>query len=173
MDFVKSYFGKNEPLTSWTRLSPVFFQISTDLGKNGGQKCSTGQRFADLEKKQGKKVFNWSEVHFYRSNFLQNPYFSQTIRKTSGLAISELVVVYGEQSVKIIFTHSLCYSWIILHIFNCYFCQGQRLMKKKCHSTRNIQLQAIKLRAELLIYSNLRIKGNQCTNMLRKQLKNL
>ena len=23
-----------------------------------------------------KKVFNWSEVHLYRSNFLQNPYFS-------------------------------------------------------------------------------------------------
>ena len=33
MDFVRSYFGKNEPLTS-------------------------------------------SEVHLYRSNFLQNPYFS-------------------------------------------------------------------------------------------------
>ena len=24
----------------------------------------------------GKKVFNWSEVHLYRSNFLQNPYFN-------------------------------------------------------------------------------------------------
>ena len=22
------------------------------------------------------KVFNWSEVHFYRSNFLQNPYLN-------------------------------------------------------------------------------------------------
>ena len=50
MDFVRSYFGKNEPLTSWTLLSPVFFQISTDL-----------------EKKRGTKEFNWSEVHFYRS----------------------------------------------------------------------------------------------------------
>ena len=38
MDFVKSYFGKNEPLTS-----------------------------TDLDKKRGTKVFNWSEVHFYRS----------------------------------------------------------------------------------------------------------
>ena len=28
MDFVKSYFSKNEPLTSWTLLSPIFFQIS-------------------------------------------------------------------------------------------------------------------------------------------------
>ena len=26
-------------------------------------------------KKVMKKVFNWSEVHWYRSNFLQNPYF--------------------------------------------------------------------------------------------------
>ena len=25
--------------------------------------------------KEGKKVFNLSEVHFYRSNFIQNPYF--------------------------------------------------------------------------------------------------
>jgi hypothetical protein len=39
MDFVRSYFGTNEPLLN------TF-------------------------------VFNWSEVHFYRSNFLQNPYFS-------------------------------------------------------------------------------------------------
>ena len=58
MDFVKSYFGKNEPLTSSTLLSLVFFQISTDL-----------------QKKRGTKVFNCSEVHFYRSNFLQNLYF--------------------------------------------------------------------------------------------------
>ena len=32
-------------------------------------------------KKRGTKVFNWSEVHFYRSNFLQNPYFKE-IRRT-------------------------------------------------------------------------------------------
>ena len=35
-------------------LFPPFFQISTDL----------------------EKVFNWSEVHLYRSNFLQSPYFN-------------------------------------------------------------------------------------------------
>ena len=29
---------------------------------------------ADLEKKWGH-VFNWSEVHLYQSNFLQNAYF--------------------------------------------------------------------------------------------------
>ena len=64
MDFVKSYFGKNEPLTSWTLLSPVFFQISADLEKkgdlekNGGQKCSTGQRFI------------FTEVTFYKIHIL-------------------------------------------------------------------------------------------------------
>ena len=43
MDFVKSFFSKNEPLTS-------FFP---DQHRSG--------------KKRGTKVFNWSEVHFYRS----------------------------------------------------------------------------------------------------------
>ena len=61
MDFVRSYFDTNEPLTSWTLLSSLFFQISTDQHWSG--------------KKVKTKVFNWSEVHLYRSNFLQNPYF--------------------------------------------------------------------------------------------------
>ena len=47
MDFVRSYFSTNEPLTS-----------------------------ADLEKESEEKMFNWSEVHLYQSNFLQYPYFS-------------------------------------------------------------------------------------------------
>ena len=47
MDFVRSYFGTNEPLTSWTS-SPHFL-------------------FPDQ---------HWSEVHLYWSNFLRNPYFS-------------------------------------------------------------------------------------------------
>ena len=37
--FCKSYFGKNEPLTSWTFLSSLIFQISR----------STGQRFICIE----------------------------------------------------------------------------------------------------------------------------
>ena len=61
MDFVRSYFGTNEPLTSWTLLFSLFFQISTDLEKKWGQK--------------------WSEVHFYRSNFLQNPHFRILVNK--------------------------------------------------------------------------------------------
>ena len=51
--FHKKYSRKNEPLTSWTLFSPVFFQISAD-------QCWSG-------KKRGKKVFNWSEVHFLGS----------------------------------------------------------------------------------------------------------
>ena len=51
--FHKKYFRKNEPLTSWTLFSPVFFQISTDQHWSG--------------KKRGEKVFNWSEVHFFGS----------------------------------------------------------------------------------------------------------
>ena len=38
------------------------------------------------------KVFNWSEVHFYRSNFLQNPYFTTLAeRKTNDLSFSSLI----------------------------------------------------------------------------------
>ena len=36
MDFAKTYFGKNEP--------PALI-----WKKNGGQKCSTGQRFISIE----------------------------------------------------------------------------------------------------------------------------
>ena len=49
MDFVRSYFDKNEPLTSWTLFSSLFVQISADLEKKWGQKCSTGQRFICTE----------------------------------------------------------------------------------------------------------------------------
>ena len=74
--FHKKYFRKNEPLTSWTHFPPVFFQISADWLKlhylhefcNGffcKNKFSTNQHWSG--KKRGKKVFNWSEVHFFRS----------------------------------------------------------------------------------------------------------
>ena len=57
--FCKKYSDRNEPLTSWTILSSVF------------------SRSVLIWKKRRTKVFNWSEVHFYRSNFLQNPYFNR------------------------------------------------------------------------------------------------
>ena len=34
-----------------------------------------------------RKGFNWSEVHFYRSNFLQNPYFKRTAENNSGMSL--------------------------------------------------------------------------------------
>ena len=36
-----------------------------------------------------KKVFNWSEVHSNRSNFLQNPYFSQKLFSSKVLQFSQ------------------------------------------------------------------------------------
>ena len=60
--FCKKYFNRNEPLTSWT-----FFSRSVLIWKNGGQK--------------------WSEVHFYQSNFLQNPYFSSLVSQRFLIAI--------------------------------------------------------------------------------------
>ena len=48
MDFVRSYFSKNEPLTSWTLFSRSAL-ISTDLEKKWGKMCSTGQRFICTE----------------------------------------------------------------------------------------------------------------------------
>ena len=53
MDFVKSYFGKNEPLTTFV---PRFFQISTDLEKN-------------VQLVRGSFLLKY---------FLQNPYFSDS-----------------------------------------------------------------------------------------------
>ena len=49
MDFVRSYFGTNEPLTSWTLFSSLFGRISADLAKKWGKKCSTGQKFIFTE----------------------------------------------------------------------------------------------------------------------------
>ena len=39
--------------------------------------CKKLHRYnSKTSQKVRKKMFNWSEVHLYRSNFLQNPYFS-------------------------------------------------------------------------------------------------
>ena len=63
MDFVRSYFDTNEPLTSWTLFSSLFDWFASCC-------VLTSQKVR-------KEVFNWSEVHLYRSNFLKNPYSSQ------------------------------------------------------------------------------------------------
>ena len=58
MDFVRSHFFPNKPLTSRS--------LFHHFGVPGV-----------LEVPQSdKKVFNWSEVHSERSDFLQNPYFN-------------------------------------------------------------------------------------------------
>ena len=56
MDFVKSYFGKKEPLTSWTLLSPVFFPDQL-----------------------GDKSVQLVRGSFLPKYFLQNPYFNKLI----------------------------------------------------------------------------------------------
>ena len=68
MDFVKSYFEK-------MRLWPVeHFWLTFFPDQHW------------LEKSE-PKVFNWSEVHFYQSNFLQNPYFSSLVSQRFLIAI--------------------------------------------------------------------------------------
>ena len=84
MDCVRSYFGTNEPLTSWTLFSSLFFP--------------------DQHWSVRKKGFNWSEVHCHRSNFLQNPYFSMS-RRLLGIPA---VLLYKK------FTCTLLYQMILL-----------------------------------------------------------
>ena len=82
MDFLRSYFDTNEPLTSWTLLSPLFFPYHCWLDliwkKKWGKKCSTGQRFICTEVTSYKihilvilcvyflNVFQASELHWVR-----------------------------------------------------------------------------------------------------------
>ena len=71
--FHKKYFRKNEPLTSWTLFSPVF-------SRSVLIQCWSG-------KKRGKKVFNWSEVHFFGStsyeiHILVTEFLCDRIRET-------------------------------------------------------------------------------------------
>ena len=49
MDFVRSYFDTNEPLTSWTFFSSLFDWLHSKPVKKWGKKCSTSQRFIGTE----------------------------------------------------------------------------------------------------------------------------
>ena len=49
MDFVRSYFFTNEPLTIWTLFSSLFDWFHSKPVKMWGKKCSTGQRFICTE----------------------------------------------------------------------------------------------------------------------------
>ena len=81
--FHKKYFRKNEPLTSWTLFSPVFFQISADWLKLHWKanlvmdffvKINFPPISTDLEKNGGKSV-QLVRGSFFRKYFLWNPYF--------------------------------------------------------------------------------------------------
>ena len=48
-------------------------------------------RSALIWTKSEEKVFNWSEVHFYRSSFLQNPYFSRKMTYVTSVVSSTLL----------------------------------------------------------------------------------
>ena len=52
MDFVRSYFDRNEPLTSWTLFSPLFdwfVLCAQQTSQKVRKKISTGQRFICTE----------------------------------------------------------------------------------------------------------------------------
>ena len=60
MDFVRGYSSTNKPLTSFVL---TFFQISTDLDKKWGKKCSTGQMFICIKVPSDK-------IHTLTPNYL-------------------------------------------------------------------------------------------------------
>ena len=67
MDFVRSYFGTNEPLTSWT----LFSHFLARSAKKWGKKCSTGQRFICTIVTSYKIHINYFqeapfELHFFK-----------------------------------------------------------------------------------------------------------
>ena len=117
MDFVRSYFGTNEPLTSWPLLSSLFFPDQ--------------QWSALIWKKLRTKVFNWSEVHLYRSNFLQNPYFSYNFNLLP-TKFGPLNLLIVQSSVSL---NDLCYVIAILLFFKYYLCMRQKKPTKSLNST--------------------------------------
>ena len=60
MDFIRSKFGTNEPLASWTLFSLIFDMFAPHTQQTG--------------QKVRKKVFNLSEVNLFWIYSLQNPY---------------------------------------------------------------------------------------------------
>ena len=78
MDFVKSYFGKNEPLTM-------------------------------IWKKQRTKVFNWSEVHFYRST----SYKIHNLKGTQDFLHTFSMALYHKWDVKNYFAYVLTFFLLI------------------------------------------------------------
>ena len=82
--FCKKSFRKNETLTSWTLWLTYF-----------PDQCWFG-----------KQLFNWSEFHFFKVTFLQNPYFNlHTLKKCwrqTGIVRAEFVVSFFSRSQVVI-----------------------------------------------------------------------
>jgi hypothetical protein len=99
MDFVRSYFCTNEPLTSWTLFSSLFGRLSADPAKKWGKKCSTGQRFICTEVTSYK-------IHILVEIFYEWSYKFWTIRSVMEMA-NPLLESFGEPP-RIRVTNSSC-----------------------------------------------------------------
>ena len=66
-------------------------------------------------KKWGKKVFNWSEVHFYQCDFLQNPYFVFNFKFH---VTCRLTTVFDKISYNAIFDKFINFYWHALFVKN-------------------------------------------------------
>jgi hypothetical protein len=56
-----------------------------------------------------KKVFNWSEVHLYRSNFLQNPYFRCNF-ENNFLGLNSIVCLFVSTGLNSIHSDGIPYG---------------------------------------------------------------
>ena len=70
MDIVRSYFFLIATLTSWTFLDHFCHLFWVGFG------VALLLQPPKSDDKNGQEMFNWSELHSEKSNFLQNPYFS-------------------------------------------------------------------------------------------------
>ena len=78
-----------------------------------------------------QKVFNWSEVHLYRSNFLQNPYFSYNFNLLpTKFGPLNLLIVQSYASL-----YDLCYVIAMLLFFKYSLCMRQKKPAKSLNST--------------------------------------
>ena len=83
MDFLRSYFIRNEPLISWRFLWPfISLKLDSPLIKTLERhsldvKCVSPMFWLLENLILMKEMFKWSEVHSYRNNFLKDPFFSR------------------------------------------------------------------------------------------------
>ena len=83
MDFVRSYFGTNEPLTSWTFFPHFLTGLQQKQTKIEG-KCSTGQRFV-CTKETSYKIHTLVNRHGPIIGHCRNRHIDRKIVKWTGL----------------------------------------------------------------------------------------